>query len=415
MSTLQMQESDARWESHRTTGHTAAVGCSPQDDAGSMEVPTGSAWLRRRRAGRQLGTSIAASFHSFPLAPRVARRLRGAVVLLLTLVPATTLWARSPAVRFDTADLIGCRDVTTEEFATANPHERLVEAQLRVTATRSDGISNKDAEYLYRFSSPAGRLRVVDYRPRTRQATLLAGNVTVEKKRETNKSLGLNVTGSFENLVRGTAGTDVGSKNGSNIRYELKPPMEAVLVAGTIERGTGVYFKLRSAPDQPLEGSREFKVVLRVPESWRGDLMYVRCEALDLRHGKPISQGVARFVVGLYIEGDDSARIAAEELVLLEAELRHTVSQRRKAIQRQAMPSLVHKVGALLDVYDPRIPDTWLDQVIYGSTDVDQSDFYGYLPEDVRRVADRYRRAKRRMYQLSGSRLAMSRASRMNG
>jgi hypothetical protein len=223
------------------------------------------------------------------------------------------------------------------------------------------------------------------------------------------------VSGSFESLVRGTAGTDVGSKNGSNIRYELKPPMEAVLVAGTIERGTGVYFKLRPAPDTPLEGSREFKLVMRVPSAWRGDLMYVRCEALQQRRGKVTSHGTSRFVVGLYSEGDDYARHAAEQLVLAEAELRNTVARHRKAIERRAVPSLVHKVGAMLDVYDPRIPTSWLDRVVYGSADADQHDFYRYLPSDVQRVADKYRQAKRRMYKLSGNQLAMAHTSQVNG
>ena len=181
---------------------------------------------------------------------------------------------RSPDTQFDTASLISCRDVTTEQFSAANPLERLVEAKFQVTAI----VQRRDTEgmqYVYQFLSPTGLLRVVDYQPKTEQASSVAGNVAVEKKQESNKSLGLSVSGSFESLLHGTAGSDLSSKNGSNIRYELKPPMKVVLVAGTVDRGTGVYFKLRPSPARPLEGMHEFVVVMRVPRSWRGDMMYL--------------------------------------------------------------------------------------------------------------------------------------------
>jgi hypothetical protein len=239
--------------------------------------------------------------------------------------------------------------------------------------------------------------------------------VSIEKKKENTKSLGVSLSGSFEHLVRGTAGTDLGSKDTSSIRYELKPPMEVVLVAGTIERGTGVYFKMRPSPERSLEGTREFLVVMRVPQSWRGDVMYVRCEAQQNRRGKLDTQAVERFVVGLYAEGDEEARAAAEELISTEARLRRTVAEQRQAIAKQAVPSVVHRVGALLDVYDPRIPDTWLERLVYGSTSAAGHEFYDYLPQRVRQVADQYRYAKRKMYRLSAGQLAMRNAGPVSG
>jgi hypothetical protein len=83
------------------------------------------------------------------------------------------------------------------------------------------------------------------------------------------------------------------------------------------------------------------------------------------------------------------------------------VVQRQHEIQRRAMPTVVHRVGALLDMYDPRIPDTWLDRLVYGPAQIQDLEFVRYLPDDVRRVADRYAQAKRRVYEYSGSRLAL--------
>ncbi len=320
--------------------------------------------------------------------------------VLFLLCAATPLQAASPDIRFDTADLVSCRDVTTPEFKAANTQERLVEGHFRITAMVEEGEMREGMQYAYQILNPTGRVRIVDYQPQTQQATAVAGNVSIERKKESNKSLGLSVNGSFESIAHGTAGSDIGTKDTSQIRYELKPPMEVVLVAGTMDRGTGVYFKLRPSPDEALEGSREFSVVMRVPDSWRGEVMYVRCEAQENRRGSYTSLGVTRFVVGLYVEGDEEALRAAENLVLAEATLRRTVAKRQRDIQKRSLPTLVHKVGALLDMYDPRIPDSWLERLIYGPTNIEQYDFYGYLPPDVRNVADRYRQAKRRMYQL---------------
>lgn len=336
---------------------------------------------------------------------RPSRGRSGAAALSVCLMlVALPLLARCPAVRFDTASLVSCRDVTTEEFSAANPQERLIEGRFHVTAM-VDGQLPDDTYYMYRFQCPAGGLRVVDYQPRTRQATAAAGNVVVEKKKDVSKSLGVSVSGSFESMLSGTAGSDVGSKDASSIRYELKPPMEVVLVAGTVERGTGVYFKLLSSPGRSLEGSREFTVVMRVPQSWRGDVMYVRCEAQRDRRDKLVSCGGSRFVVGLHAAGDQEAKLAAEELVLAEAMLRRTVARDEREIRKRSLPSLAYRIGALFDIVDPRIPETWLDRFIFGSTRVSQHDVYGHLPGSVRGVADRYRRAKRKMYELNGSQL----------
>ena len=142
-------------------------------------------------------------------------------------------------------------------------------------------------------------MQIVDYEPRTSQATPLAGNVSVEQQQETSKSLGASLSGGFQPFAQGTAGTDLAEKSTSQIRYELKPPMEVILVAGTVQRGTGVYFKLLPSAESAWEGSREFVIVMRVSRDWRGDIMYVRCEAQQDQHGRVASRGVSRFVVGI--------------------------------------------------------------------------------------------------------------------
>ncbi len=318
--------------------------------------------------------------------------------------------AGSSEVRFDTMYLVSCRDITPDAAGMSDPQQRLVEARFQVTALPAEGEPAADMQYVYQFLSPTGNLQIVDFQPRTAQTTSIAGTVAIEHSQEGNKSLDASVSGGFLPFVQGTAGGDVAEKRLSHMRYELKPPMEVTLVAGTVQRGTGVYFRLLRAAEVSWEGAREFVVVMRVPRRWRADLMYLRCEAQQENQDRVVTRGLSRFVIGLYCEGDDEARAAVEALNLAEVALRRTAAQRQRDIERRSIPSVVHRLGALLDVYDPRIPDAWLDQLIYGPTNMPQYEFVNHLPADVRRLADRYVQARQRLSDYSGKRLAMHQA-----
>ncbi|MHB0955231.1 MAG: hypothetical protein ACYC0X_02525 [Pirellulaceae bacterium] len=345
-------------------------------------------------------------------APQTASSLgSGLSALALVAVIALTsgnVGADSSEVRFDTMDLVACRDVAADSPALAEPQQRLIEARFQVTALPGRGELASDMQYVYEFLSPAGNLQIVDHQPRTTQSTSLAGPVAIEQTKEANKSLGASLSGGFQPFAQGTADADMGHKTLSHIRYELKPPMEVTLVAGTLQRGTGVHFRLLPAAELASEGSREFVMVMRVPRLWRADLMYLQCEAQQEYHDRVVSRGLSRFVIGLYAAGDEQARAAVETLNLAEASLRRTAAQRQRDIARRAIPSVVHKLGSLLDMYDPRIPDTWLDRLIYGPTNLQQYAFVDYLPEDVRRRADQYAQAKRRLSDYSGKRVALN-------
>ena len=222
---------------------------------------------------------------AFPLS-RSKRRACGSsrTAVWLLIFSGTLALAAEPAlatsseVRFDAPFLVSCRDVTTAEFAASSPHQRLVEARFDITALPADDESPQGLQYLYRFVSPTGSVQIVDYEPRTSQATQWAGNVSIEQHKETGKSLGVSLSGGHQPLAQGTAGTDRTEKSTAQIRYELKPPMEVILVAGTVQRGTGVYFKLLPSAESAWEGSREFVIVMRVSRDWRGDIMYLRAK-----------------------------------------------------------------------------------------------------------------------------------------
>ncbi len=327
------------------------------------------------------------------------------IATLLLTVNATAVLAADPAVRFDTEPTVVCQDATPDGFAKTAPNHRLVKATFRVSALVSETCDVDNIEYLYQFVGPTGNIRIVDFDPKTQLGTDVAGNIGVDKKRESTKSLGLNVSGSFENMVRATGVGDLGTKDSVQYHYELKAPKSAVLAAGTVDRGTGVYFKIRPSRDSTLEGAREFQLVMRVPSTWRADLLYLRCDVRDTRHREPRIVSSQRFVIGLYAAGDDEALRAAERLVQTEAILRRTVAEKRHEIERRATPTLIHRLGAMLDIYEPQIPNNWLDRVVFGPTGVVRDSFARRLPDEVEQRVLAYVRAKQHIYQLSGARL----------
>ena len=66
-----------------------------------------------------------------------------------------------------------------------------------------------------------------------------------------------------------------------------------------------------------------------------------------------------------------------------------------------------HKIifSAMLDLYEPRIPDNWLDRIVFGPTGTVRDRFARRLPDEVEHDMLAYVRAKQRVYQLSGKRL----------
>ena len=227
--------------------------------------------------------------------------------------------AGSPDVSFDVTPSVGCRDVTTAEFAEANPDEKLIEVLIEVSALIRQGKEGDLLQFFYRFDSPRRTMRIVDYTPKTTLASDVAGNVMIEKKQETTKGLGMTVTAPLEWPVKLGGSGDLGAKKADLTRYELVPPKTAVAASGTLDRGYSVYFKLRPSRSTSLEGARPFTLVLRVPHSWRADYVHLSCTASAAAQGllgpsdEELVCGQRKFVVALYAEGDASAKAAADK------------------------------------------------------------------------------------------------------
>ncbi len=331
-----------------------------------------------------------------------------AFALTATFIPATGVTAASPNVAFDVAPTVECRDVTTEEFAHANPNERLVEATFQVSSLIR-GNEDDLIQFFYRIENPWRSVQVVDYLPKTTLTTDLAGNVGIEKKKEDIKNLGLNLSGAYGHMA-GIAGTgNIGSKDNDCVHYELLPPMELLAASGTLDRGSGVYYKLKPSRRTTLEGGKEFVVVLRVPGAWRADRVHLHCFAQGYERGPVRSldertiSGRGDFVVALYAAGDAEAKAAALTYASAEAQLRRVAVSSRRDIKKRNYPTVVHHFGALISVVDPKIPNGWLTKLLFAPGDGGLSEYVDRLPAEAKAAAVQYLNAKVELTRLNGS------------
>src|SRR5262245_45633800 len=245
-------------------------------------------------------------------------RARWLAILVCVIVVHTAL-AETPRVAFDMPFVVACREVTPGPFATANPGQKLIEVRFEISSLLTAGQERDLTQFFIRIESPQHSLTVADYLPKTLHESRMAGPVTITDTKEKSATLGINIAGKYEFISALGATAGIGQKNTSCAKYDLLPPLEAVAASGTLNRGSAVFFKLRATPRNVLEGTREYGLVLRVPASWRADSIRVHCEAEGIQRSivstfnEEVSCGRREFTVALYLEGDEQARLTAED------------------------------------------------------------------------------------------------------
>ncbi|HWB08328.1 MAG TPA: hypothetical protein VG826_03855 [Pirellulales bacterium] len=255
-----------------------------------------------------------------------------AVVVGTAFGPSTpAVFANGPKVGFDLGYMVECRDVTPPAFAMVHPDEKIMEADLRVSVRVEKG-EEKDVEQLeFEITSPAERLRIVDFLPRTLIEADVADHIEVVKTTETLRSVGATVgttisIGAGNEHANGAVVTSALPAANANAthRNELKettkkiPPGRAVVTSGTLENEHGVFFKLRRSAAGTFEGIKPLSFRFVVPAKWHGDWMVISCTATGnvkryfFKSTEEI--GTAKAFLALYLAGDARAERAALEM-----------------------------------------------------------------------------------------------------
>ena len=234
--------------------------------------------------------------------------------------------AGGPHVAFDFARVAECTDVTPAESEWVYPGEKLVELKLRVSVHLLSGNINDVAEVRIEVGDNDNRMRVKSFSPGTQLTSHLSEDIEWCKTTEDTSTLGASLGGELPTPVGGliahvTPTISGGKTNNEKIteKQVRVAPKYAVIASGTIGQEHGVFFKLRSSPQNSLEGTHEFTIRFIVPEKWRGDAVRVCCQATGTEKVLWMKQETTWAHscggVALYLSGDAKGRQAAVKFV----------------------------------------------------------------------------------------------------
>ena len=264
----------------------------------------------------------------------------------------------------------------------------------------------------------AASWRVLDYSPRTETGSDYATPIQVKRSDESTRSIGVAADGGYGHLASAHLGADHGDKKSEAIQFDKHAPLHAVSAAGTIERGRGVYYKLRWTSQQILEGEKMFQVAFDVPPGFRAGML----DVVVMAYGKPAKSnpmkgvwadmplletssssellGKAHFTVAVHRESDDAAWSLARQLASAEVRLRQAASGHRADTPIRSLPTLIRHVAAKIDVDSVDVHGDWAERLIAGQADPYIDPVIRKLPTDLRVVALDYNDSRRALLAL---------------
>jgi hypothetical protein len=223
--------------------------------------------------------------------------------------------AGDDAIHFDVPAAVACCDLTPADCDSASG-DRLVCAEFDITLEDRDGVLDQLQELSIAVYPKSAEFQVVDFSPRTLMHSPIEGTIAIEDQDQHDLTLGIDLKGGDGQWASGVARAGAGKKQSTTQRYQRWPEKYALISAGTIHRGSGVFFKLKPSGQTTLEGAHRISITFRVPADWRGGLLRVDCRASARKQWFPgvtddYVAGNQQFVVALYLEGDSGARQSA--------------------------------------------------------------------------------------------------------
>ncbi|MBX3411744.1 MAG: hypothetical protein KF708_03410 [Pirellulales bacterium] len=293
------------------------------------------------------------------LAPRAVAFL----ALGLTSSAASTWHVAAEDVRilFDVPDKIECHDVTPEKCAATHPHLKVIEAKFRVSASVAAGTEAEVVDFTYMISSPKLRLKILDFLPNTTlESRYTDDRIVVADIIEESDAKSIDAQVGYSIFSLNAVKNQLSRKTEQN-QYERIAPKALVLASGTMNRGHGVFFKLRPSNAASLEGSKEFSFLAIVPRAWRADWCTFVCTARASKKsivGNAVcNAGVCKADVGLYLLGDREGSKLSDRLCALQQEndgllAKHFAAETARAMQElQECPSALQLVGRFDEVF----------------------------------------------------------------
>jgi len=262
-------------------------------------------------------------------------------------------------------------------------------ASLKIEIKLSSMISSPEAaridQWLVRCQPRGQFASIVDYSPRTETGSDIASHIQVKQSKEKQQSLGVGVNGNYFSNFSGNAGLDNSRKKIDSLQFDRLAPIHAVTASGTINRGTGVYFKLRWTAEQILEGQKTFQLVLDVPDTWRTGLIDIsvvaQSEHKSFTNWEPTTKtlGSGNFVIAVYREEDMRASEVARRMARAEHELRYRIQQESTSKRNNSLSALLRHMAIKMEFEKPRTNTDLLERLMLNQADP-------HLDNDIRKL-----------------------------
>ncbi len=320
---------------------------------------------------------------------------------------ATSVLAGPPAaVSFDAPAIVVAEPIDSSLASGPTTGGNLLRLKMPVSALIDPNFRGQVEEFIVEIDTPSRSLRVLDFWPKMELYSQVDGTISVQNQSQKNQNYSFNVSGGYEPFARGAASGDYRGQQQVDERYVRRPPMQMLTSSGTVGRGYGAFFKFRPGPTPVLEGDREIALLVEAPSGWRADLLRINMRAVGSvaspYGGTEMRElGTAQFWTAVHHVHDTQAAQAARRYVASEQSLRRVAAASQQSIEHRSLPTVFHKVGAALDVVEPKIPSNYLDRILF---DLNQSYFdatASRLPVDLRVAVLDYWDERARMMNLA--------------
>ncbi len=288
-------------------------------------------------------------------------------------------------VEFDSQPASPAIPVSSPTIATLLPNSQHVQVKLDISLIVANGFQGTVDEANIKIHTHRPLVQVADFWPRTEMYSQVTTPVSVYEDHDRLKHAWIQGAGGYPGIGSAQGQAYMHDRLNRDVQFQQAPPMQLLSAAGTLNRRSGVYFKLRATPQATLEGMRSFFVTLEVPSSWRGDILEVQSVAygkMDADSSQSTKElGESRFWVAVYRDSDSEAANYAIAFAQQQNKLRLVASQLNAKINKQAYPTPVHRLGHALDIYEPLVSTNYLEDWMFGETTRQPN---GLLPVELR-------------------------------
>ena len=226
---------------------------------------------------------------------------------------------------------------------------------------------------------------IVDYSPKSVLTSNFDGPIDVETKRQTNFKIVASVGSTYLDFISPSLDATANRSDSKTLRYKEIPDQRQVVSSGTLNRGTGVFFQFRPSRTEKLVGGRTLSAIFEVPLAWRGGIMELTFKMNSTVKKFPGLKSevefARRYVMPIYLAGDEPARNLVEEYSRTEQKLRSDWYRVENSVSSNSNSNSLIR-------FQKTIPnDFWMHQLIQSGNKAVIEKYRRQIPQSIQHVA----------------------------